>query len=100
LAPPLPALEGLQHGYAAVAAVAAHLKARGFGRVRLRLADARVVRDLCGTGSPPAALAMAYVQTRCLLRGLGSARLEEIDTAQIRDLSARAAAEAGLHVAA
>ena len=98
--PRLPALEGLDAGYAAIAAVGAHLKARGFARVRIRLGDARVVADLSGAGTPPKSLAMAYVKIRCVLRGLGSVRLEVAEPVEIRDLAARAQAEVGLHVAA
>jgi hypothetical protein len=99
-APPLPALDGLESGYAAMAAVGAHLKARGFGRLRIRVGDPRVVADLNGAGSPPKALAMAYVKTRCVLHGLGAFRLEAAEPIEIRDLAARARAEVGLHVAA
>ncbi len=97
---PTPALEGLEFGYAAVAVVAAHLKARGFGRVRLRVADERIVADLNGTGAPPKALTMLYVRIRCLLHGLGAARLEAGQAADVADLTARARAEAELTVAA
>jgi hypothetical protein len=99
-AAPLPALDGLENGYAAMAAVGAHLKARGFGRLRIRLGDTRVVADLNGAGSPPKALTMAYVKTRCVLHGLGAVRLETAEPIEIRDLAARARAEVGLHVAA
>jgi hypothetical protein len=99
-ATPLPALDGLEHGYAALAAVGAHLKTRGFGRLRIRIGDERVVADLSGTGSPPKALTMAYVKTRCVLHGLGSVRLEAAEPVEVRDLAARARAEVGLHVAA
>ncbi len=98
--PVLPALDGLDVGYAAVAAIAAHLKARGFARVRVRLADERIVADLGGTGSPPKALAMAYVKTRCMLHALGAVRLETAAPVEVRDLSARAQAEVRLHAAA
>jgi hypothetical protein len=99
-AAPLPALEGLENGYAAMAAVGAHLKSRGFGRVRIRTGDARVVADLNGAGTPPKALTMAYVKTRCILHGLGAFRLEAAEPVEIRDLATRAQAEVGLHVAA
>ena len=97
---PLPALDGLENGYAAMTAVGAHLKARGFGRLRVRIGDARVVADLNGAGSPPKALTMAYVKARCVLHGLGHVRLETAEPIEVRDLAARAQAEAGLHVAA
>jgi len=97
---PLTALDGLENGYAAVAALARHLRARGLSRVRVRAADVRVVADLNGAGSPPKALAMDYVKIRCLLNGLGAARLELADTTDVADLAARARAELHLHVAA
>lgn len=98
-APPQPALEGREMGYAAVAALARHLKGRGIGRARIRLADAHVVAEL-GGGSPPKALAMAYVRVRCLLYGLGFARLECAEPVEVRDLVARASAEVRVRVAA
>jgi len=97
---PLKGLDGLEVGYAAMAAVGAHLKARGFVRVRVRLADARVVADLNGGGAPPKALGMAYVRARCALHGLGAVRLELSDAVDVRDLGARAQAEMRLSVAA
>lgn len=99
-ATPLPALDGRQEGYAAIGVVCAHLKARGFARVRIRIGDQRVVADLNGTGSPPKPLAMAYVKIRCALHGLGAVRLQAAESIEIRDLIARAQAEVGLHVAA
>lgn len=99
-AKPLPALEGRDVGYAAVAALGSQLKRRGFGHVRIRLSDEAVVADLSGGGSPPKALAMAYVTTRCLLHGLGAVRLETADPIETRDLTSRALAEVTLHVAA
>ncbi len=96
----LSGLDGLEQGYAALAAVGAYLKARRFGRARVRIADGRVVADLSGAGSPPKALAMAYVKIRCLLHGLGPVRLEIAQPLEVRDLTARAQAEVGLHVAA
>jgi hypothetical protein len=96
----LPALDGLDAGYGAVGAVAAHLKSRGFARVRLRIGDARVAADLNGAGAPPKILAMEYVKTRCVLHGLGAVRLETADSIEVRDLAARAQAEVRLHAAA
>jgi hypothetical protein len=98
--PPVAALEGLDAGYAAIAAVGTHLKSRGVARVRIRTADARIVADLNGAGSPPKALAMAYVKIRCVLHGLGPVRLELAESVEIRDLTARARAEINLHAAA
>jgi hypothetical protein len=99
-APPMPALEGLEQGYAAIVALASHLKARGVSRARIRIAQQRVAADLSGAGTPPKSLAMLYVKARCMLRALGPVRLETADSSEIRDLLARAQAEVGLHVAA
>jgi len=96
----LPALEGRDVGYAAVAAIGAHLRSRGFGRVRVRLADGNVVADLSGVGAPPKALAMAYVKARCLLHGLGAVRLETAEPIETRDLTKRARAELSLQTTA
>jgi hypothetical protein len=97
---PMPALEGLEQGYAAIAAVASHLKARGVSRARIRVADERVAADLNGAGAPPKSLAMLYVSARCTLRTIGPVRLETAQSTEIRDLGARAQAEVGLHAAA
>jgi hypothetical protein len=96
----LTALEGLELGYAAVAVVGSHLKDRGFSRVRIRLADARVVTDLSGMGTPPKPLTMAYVRIRCVLHALGAVRLEFAESMEVRDLAARAKAEVELRLAA
>ena len=97
---PVPALEDRAAGYAAIAVAAQYLKNHGFGRVRIRLADAQVARELNGLESPPKVLAMAYVRARCLLHGLGTARLEAAQPIEVRDLATRAAAEITLHAAA
>jgi hypothetical protein len=97
---PLAGLDGLEGGYAAVGAVAGHAKARGFGRVRIRLADARVAADLNGGGAPPKALAMVYVKVRCALHSLGAVRLEPAEPVEVRDLQTRAKAELRLRPAA
>lgn len=99
-ATPAPALDGRENGYAAMAALGEHLKSEGFGRVRIRLGDARVAAELNGSGSPPKSLAMSYVRIRCLLHGLGLARLEAADAIEVRDLAARAVAEVSLRAAA
>lgn len=93
-------LDGREIGYAAVAAAGNHLKQRGFGRVRVRVADAHVVADLSGAGTVPAALAMPYVKTRCVLHGFTTVRLERAETVEITDLAVRAKAEVTLTVAA
>jgi len=99
-AQPIAALEGRQNGYAAITAVAEHLKSRGFGRVRIRLGDPRVAAELNGSGTPPRALAMAYVRVRCLLNSVGRVRLEVAEPIEIRDLATRAQAEVSLLAAA
>jgi hypothetical protein len=97
----LAGLDGREVGYAAVTAVAAHLRSRGFGRVRLRVADTHVVDELTGAKNVPStALAMPYVAARCALRGFAAARIECADPRDVADLTNRAIAEATLHVAA
>jgi hypothetical protein len=96
----LPGVDGREVGYAAVAAVGNHLRARGFGRVRLRVDDAHVVADLVGTKVVPPSLAMAYVKTRCVLHGFLSARLEPAESIETTDLATRARAEITLNAAA
>ena len=93
---PLAALDGREFGYAAVATVAAHLRGRGFSRVRIRLSDDLVVEDLNGRTAVPPALAMAYVKTRCVLHGFAVARVERGEPIETRELEARAGAEAAL----
>ena len=90
---PLPALEGRELGYAAIAAVGAHLRSAGFTRVRLRLADEVVVDALNGHRDVPPALAMPYVKTRCVLHGFALARVERAEPIETHDLQARAHAE-------
>jgi hypothetical protein len=80
--------------------VGSHLRSRGFGRVRLRVADTHVVDELTGAKNVPSALAMAYVNTRCILHGFAAARIECADPRDVADLTNRAVAEATLHVAA
>ena len=87
---PLPALEGRELGYAAVAAVGAHLRGAGFTRVRLRLADELVVEDLNGRRPVPPALTMPYVKTRCILHGFALARVERAEPIETSDLQSRA----------
>ena len=97
---PLAALEGKEAGYAAVAALAAHIKARGFGRIRVRVADAGLAAELSGQRNVGPALGMAYVKTRCALYAFTSARIEAGEAVEIADLQARARAEVSLTVAA
>jgi hypothetical protein len=96
----LAGLDGREVGYAAVAAVGSHLRSRGFGRVRLRVADGHVVAELTGAKRVPAALTMPYVAARCVLHGFATARIECADPRDVADLTNRARAEALLHVAA
>jgi len=95
-APPLAALGGREFGYAAVSAVASHLRGRGFTRVRLRIADQAVVDDLGGRTAVPPPLAIAYVKTRCALHGFAVARVERGEPIETRDLQARADADVAL----
>jgi len=97
---PLTGLDGRELGYAAVGAVAAYLRSRGFTRVRIRLADEITVDDLNGRRSVPLALAMAYVKTRCILHGFAVARVERGEPIETHDLQTRARAEIALRTPA
>jgi hypothetical protein len=97
---PLAALEGREIGYAAVEAVGAYLRGRGFTRIRLRIADEAVVDDLNARGAVPPALAMAYVKTRCVLHGFAVARVERGEPIETHDLETRARAEIALRAPA
>jgi hypothetical protein len=97
---PLAGLDGREFGYAAVAAVGAYLRGRGFTRVRIRLGDELVVDDLNARRSVPPALAMAYVKTRCILHGFAVARVERGEPIETHDLEARARAEIALRTPA
>jgi hypothetical protein len=97
---PLALYGGREFGYAAVVAVANELRRRGYGRVRLRLSDEEVVRDLASPRIVPPALAMPYVRARCSLNGFPVARVERADRREIADLEARARAELQLRTAA
>lgn len=99
-ASPLAALEGRELGYAAVAAVAAYLRGRGFNRVRLRIADPNVVDELSGRRSVPLPLAMAYVKASCALHGFSAARVERGEPIETHDLETRASAEIALRAPA
>lgn len=96
---PMPALEGRENGYAAVGAVANHLRTRGFTRIRLRAADPRLVDDLNARTLVPPALAMAYVKTRCALHGFAVARVERAEPIETNDLENRARADLALRPA-
>ena len=99
-APPLALYDGRETGYAAVAAIGAELRRRGYARVRVRLGDEAVVRDLAAPKLVPPALAMPYVKARCALNGFISARVEPADPREIADLERRARAELSLRTAA
>ena len=97
---PLPGLDGREIGYAAVEAVGAYLRGRGFTRVRIRIADELVVDDLNARRPVPPALAMAYVRTRCVLHGFAVARVERGEPIETHDLETRALAEIALRAPA
>ena len=97
---PLALYEGREYGYAAVAAIGAELRRRGFVRVRVRLGDERIVRDLAAPVVVPPALGMPYVKARCALNGFAAARVERADPREIADLEGRARAELQLRTAA
>jgi hypothetical protein len=97
---PLAALDGREFGYAAVAAVGAYLRSRGFTRIRIRLADEGVADDLNARGTVPPALAMAYVKTRCVLHGFAVARVERGEPIETNDLEHRAREDVALRTAA
>jgi hypothetical protein len=94
--PALPALDGREQGYAAVATVGGYLRARGFTRVRIRLAEDAVVDDLNARRSVPPGLTMEYVKTRCILHGFAAARVERAEPIETRDLETRARADVAL----
>ena len=97
---PLALYEGREIGYAAVTAVGVELRRRGYARIRVRLSDDALVRDLAAPNVVPPALAMPYVKTRCTLNGFVSARVERADAREIADLEGRARAELSLRTAA
>jgi hypothetical protein len=96
----LPALDGREVGYAAVEALGAYLRGRGFTRIRLRIADELVVDDLNARRTVPPALAMSYVKTRCVLHGFAVARVERGEPIETHDLETRARAEIALRTPA
>jgi hypothetical protein len=97
---PLALYDGREMGYAAVTAVGTELRRRGYARIRVRVGDEAVVRDLAAPKLVPPALAMPYVKTRCTLNGFASARVERADPREIADLEGRARAELSLRSAA
>jgi hypothetical protein len=99
-ATPLARYDGLEFGYAAVAALGTELRKRGFARIRLRMGDERVVHDMASPALVPPALGMPYVRARCALNGFAAARVERADPREIADLEGRARAELQLRTAA
>jgi hypothetical protein len=97
---PQPALQDRDVAYAALNAVAKHIRERGLSRVVFDTADAQLARDLEEHRSVPPALAMPYVALRCTLNRFARAAVVAADDQTVRDLTARARAEASLHVAA
>jgi hypothetical protein len=97
---PLALHDGREFGYAAVAALGAELRRRGFARIRVRLDDERVVRDLAAPAVVPPALGMPYVRARCALNGFAAARVERADPREVADLEGRARAELQFRTAA
>ena len=99
-ATPLAIHEGREFGYAVIAALGAELRKRGFARIRVRVGDERLVRDLAAPAQVPPALGMPYVKARCALNGFLAARVERADPREIADLEGRARAELQLRTAA
>jgi hypothetical protein len=99
-ATPLAIHEGREFGYAVVAALGTELRKRGFARIRVRLSDERLVRDLAAPAQVPPALGMPYVRARCVLNGFAAARVERAEPREIADLEGRARAELQLRTAA
>jgi hypothetical protein len=96
----LSGFEGREVAYAALTAVVAALRHRGFRSLEIEVADEKLVAEIEGRRPIPPALAMSYVTLRCALNGLTQARLRSVDPARVADLEARARAEVSLHVAA
>ncbi len=97
---PLALYDGREAGYAAVGAIGSELRRRGYVRVRVRVGDEAVVRDLAAPKMVPPALTMPYVKARCTLNGFAAARVERADPREVADLESRARAELTLSSAA
>ena len=97
---PLPALQGRDLAYAAVAQVAAELLRRGEHVSAFEIVDERLVADLDERRALPQALAMPYVTLRCRLNRLHGAAVVLSTDGTCRDLAARARAEISLDAAA
>ncbi|MDQ2663482.1 MAG: hypothetical protein M3Y18_05535 [Candidatus Eremiobacteraeota bacterium] len=95
----MPALLDREIGYAALTAVATHLKERGVERVGFVVDDPRLVEDLRERRDVPQPLGLPYVRLGCALN-----QFREYDVAPLpgdgSDLSARARAEVAMHIAA
>jgi hypothetical protein len=85
-------------GYAALAAVARELHARGIRRAAFSIDDPQLVDDVNGHRDVPAAIVLPYVRLRCALNQFAGYDL--CATAGASDLAQRARAEVALHVAA
>lgn len=98
---PLPALQGRDVAYVAVAGVAEELVKRGERVGTLVLADERLIMDLLERRVLPQALIVPYVALRCHLNRLhGTAVVASGAEATCHDLEARARAEVSLDAAA
>lgn len=95
----MPALLDREVGYAALTAVAAHLKKRGVERIGFVVDDTRLVEDLQGRRELPQPLGLPYVRLGCALNQFREYDVEPLPD-QGSDLSARARAEVAMHIAA
>jgi hypothetical protein len=93
-----PALLEREIGYAALTAVAVHLRKRGVVQIDVAVDDSQLAADLRERRDVPEALSMAYVRLGCALNAFADYRLVDADGAS--DLTARAKAEVAMHVAA
>jgi hypothetical protein len=95
-----PALRERDVAYAALNAVARHVRECGVERVVFAIPDAQLALDLDGHLSVPPALSIPYVTLRCTLNRFAEVAVVATADGVARDLTARARAEASLHVAA
>ncbi|HEY8298085.1 MAG TPA: hypothetical protein VIG32_08705 [Candidatus Baltobacteraceae bacterium] len=93
-----PALLDREVGYAALTAVAAHLRERGVAAIEIAVDDAHLATDLRERRELPQALSLAYVRLGCTLNQFRDYSV--VDGAGTGDLTARARAEVAMHVAA
>jgi hypothetical protein len=94
-----PALLDREVAYAAMIAVTAALRSRGFDRVRFVVDDSRLAGDLLEHRDVPAALTVSYVRLGCALNQLREYRIAGSPEGE-SDLTARARSEVAMHVAA